>query len=85
MGESASVEVTLVPAMARRESVEVKATADAVEQGGTAPVMLDGRVVKGTAEPSRDGHRCAAARARRGARARRRADHFRQRRTPQRA
>ena len=46
LGESASVEVTMVPAMARRDSVEVKATADAVEQGGTAPVTVDGRVVK---------------------------------------
>jgi hypothetical protein len=46
LGESASVEVTMVPAMARRDSVEVKATADAVEQGATAPVTVDGRVVK---------------------------------------
>ena len=37
MGNSASVELTLVPSLARRESVEVKATADPVGQGSTAP------------------------------------------------
>jgi hypothetical protein len=46
MGDSASVEVTLVPTMARHESVEVKGTADAVEQGATAAVVLDGNTVK---------------------------------------
>ena len=46
MGDSAAVELTLVPALARRESVEVKATADPVAEGSTAPVVLDGRTAK---------------------------------------
>src|SRR5262249_1545139 len=46
LGESASVEVTLVPSMTRRDSVEVKGTADAIEQGGAAPVEISGKLVK---------------------------------------
>ena len=46
MGDSAAVELTLVPSLARRDNVEVKATADAVEQGSTAPVTLDGRTAR---------------------------------------
>jgi hypothetical protein len=46
LGESASVEVTLVPAMARKESIEVTANADAVDQGSAPPVVLDGRTAK---------------------------------------
>src|SRR4051794_29381036 len=45
-GDSAAVELTLVPAMARRESVEVKATVDPVAEGSTAAVVLDGRTAK---------------------------------------
>src|SRR5262249_46437978 len=45
-GASATVEVTLVPALARKESVEVTATADAVEQGATAPVAIQPRIAR---------------------------------------
>src|ERR1017187_9514353 len=37
---SASIELTLVPALARRDSVEVKGTAAPVDEGGSAPSDL---------------------------------------------
>lgn len=46
LGQSATVEVTLVPAMAHKESIEVSAQADAVEQGSAPPVVLDGKTAK---------------------------------------
>lgn len=48
MGDSAAVEVTLVPAMARKETVEVTAQADAVEQGSAPPAVVDARTAKQT-------------------------------------
>jgi hypothetical protein len=46
MGQSVTVDVMLSPAMARKESIEVSAQADAIEQGGAPPVTVDGRTAK---------------------------------------
>jgi hypothetical protein len=46
LGQSAAVAVTLVPAMARKESIEVSAQADPVDSGSAPPVVLDGKTVK---------------------------------------
>jgi hypothetical protein len=46
MGASMSVEVTLVPAMARKESIEVTATADPIEQGATTGTSVSGKLAK---------------------------------------
>jgi len=46
LGGSVSVDVTLVPAMARKETIEVKAQADAIDQGNASPVVIDGRLAK---------------------------------------
>jgi hypothetical protein len=43
---SASIELTLVPALARRDSVEVKGTAAPVDEGGSAPSDLHVHTVK---------------------------------------
>src|SRR5437899_1763414 len=46
LGESAAVDVALIPTLTHKESVEVKGTADAVEQGSAPPVTLDGKTAK---------------------------------------
>lgn len=46
LGDSVTVDVTLVPAMARKESIEVTAQADAVDQGSAPPAVIDGRAAK---------------------------------------
>jgi len=43
---SASIELTLVPALARRDSVEVKGTAAPVDEGGSAPSELHVHTIK---------------------------------------
>src|ERR1022692_1119140 len=43
---SASIELTLVPALARQDSIEVKGTAAPVDQGGSAPTDLHVHTVK---------------------------------------
>jgi hypothetical protein len=43
---SASIELTLVPALARQDSIEVKGTAAPVDQGGSAPSDLHVHTVK---------------------------------------
>src|SRR5207247_5560759 len=45
-GESASVELTLVPALSRRENIEVRGTVSAVEQGASAPSDLPPQTAK---------------------------------------
>jgi hypothetical protein len=45
-GQSAAVEVTVIPALERRESIEVRGTVAPVEQGSSAPTELSARVAK---------------------------------------
>ena len=43
---SASLEITVVPALARRDSIDVSGKAAPVEQGATTPAQIDGRTAK---------------------------------------
>ena len=45
-GESTSIELTLTPALAQHQSIDVKATADAVEQGASAPNEVSAKLAK---------------------------------------
>ena len=45
-GVSAAIEITAVPALVHKESIEVKGTIAPVEQGATAPSQLNGQIAK---------------------------------------
>ena len=45
-GQSVSIDVTLTPALARKESIEVKETASPVEEGASPPASISGAAVK---------------------------------------